>query len=173
MDTLMTHRFWFCFGVAVVLIPVGWWMGSSSLAKEITKNKGEIEAAENGIPKGSDHPNKDWIAGVAKVVEKRKEYHAEHAAELWNTQRSVMTWPDLVAPAMKGAKFFGPGTDENARTTYNTVYYLDTVERLYRIVDPIGVDGIGGADGPQLGGEIVPHPDRCSLAVLRCGRPDA
>jgi len=141
MDTLMTHRFWLCFGVAVVLIPVGWWMGSSSLAKEITQNKGEIEAAESGIPKGADHPNKDWIAGVAKVVEKRKEYHAEHAAELWDMQRSVMTWPSSVKPAMQGAKFFGPGNNEHARTTYNTVYYLDTLERLYRIVDPIGRNG--------------------------------
>ena len=93
MDQLMTHRFWICFGVSVVLIPVGWWMGSSSLGKEITKNKGEIEAAENGIPKGADHPNPEWIEGLKKVVEKRKGYHQVHAAVLWDTQRSVMSWP--------------------------------------------------------------------------------
>jgi hypothetical protein len=143
LQPLLTHRFWLCFGVAVVLIPVGWWMGSSSLAREITKNKGEIEAAENGIPKGADHPNKDWIAGLAKVVEKRKEYHDRHAAELWDMQRSVMKkmWPPSVEPAMREAKYFGPGTDENARDRYRTVYYHDTIDELYKIVDPIGVNG--------------------------------
>lgn len=140
LQPLITHRFWVCFGLSVVLIPVGWWMGSSSLAKEITKNRDAIEAAANGVPKGADHPNQGWIEGVKKVVDKRKTYHARHAVGLWDMQESVRRWPDSVEPAMKGAKYFGPGNNEDARSTYRTAYYDDTIARLYKIVDPIGVN---------------------------------
>jgi len=148
MDKLVAHRFWICGGVALPLILFSWWWGTSGLAKEADAKIAEIEGAKGNIPKGDNHPNIKWVNRLDLVNQKRAGHYEKHSVRLRKLQQSIMDWPDAVAPAMrykengewKRVKFGQPGTDENARSTYRTVYYFDTMREVYEIVDPVHVD---------------------------------
>lgn len=146
MDNVKKYQFWYCFGATLLLIPVGWWLGTGKLAAEAKQQISVIDGARNGLP--SQVKNEKWKRGLEKVNTKRAETYRRHAKKLFENQFSYMVWPHGVAPAMKDAKFFGPGNDERARRTYKAVYDDDCTNRVYPLVDPVVVHEVPDPDDP-------------------------
>ncbi|MFQ5731394.1 MAG: hypothetical protein ACE5KM_05495 [Planctomycetaceae bacterium] len=166
LQPLVKHRFWICCGLALILVPLGWWLGTSSLKKESETRKAEIEAADKGIPDGKGHENEKWTQALQQRNAKRAAHYDRHAGELRDMQKKTMTWPVSIASAMADAKKFGdPGSNPNALTFYRTDYYKYMKEEVWKAVDPIRPDPNtkkpigrvlfnfgGGSNGSSAGG---------------------
>lgn len=151
MDHIKKYQFWYCFAAAVVLIPLGWWMGTSKLAAQTQAQIEVINGADNGIP--VEVKNEKWKEELSKVNKTRAEIYYQHAQSLFEAQQSTLKWPSGVANVMKDAEFFGPGKDEKVRSTYRTVYDADC-ERVWRLVDPVIIVEREAEDGPEKGERI-------------------
>lgn len=142
---LKKHYFWILFGVAILIVPVGWWLGTKKLAAETQQRISDIEAAESGIPNAAGHPNKEWAKQLEIVNETRKEHHYKQALRLWNLQRGIMQWPTAVQHVMQDAEFFEPGQADTvqeanrARNTYADIY-VQHAKSVYELVRPIHYD---------------------------------
>lgn len=152
MEPLIKHRFWICSGLALIIVPVGWWIGTGNLKAQSDQRLGEIEAAFKGIPNGKGHPNEKWTKALQKVNTKRAEYSRKHATELRKMQKATQTWPAAVASSMASAKKFGdPGSNANALTFYIRGY--DSYMReVFKCVDPVQFDPL---TGKYLGGRVM------------------
>lgn len=136
------HYFWILFAVAILLVPTGWWLGTSSLAAKTKARQAEIEAAMNGIPNPSGHPNDKWTAGMKVVNKKREKHHFVEAKKLFEMQRGTWKWPTAVAHVMADQKFFAEpkGAIANrVRSTYADIY-IQEAKRVWEIVRPMKQD---------------------------------
>lgn len=137
------HYFWILFGVAILLVPIGWWMGTSSLAAKTQDRIKEIDGAIAGIPKPKSNPqefpNMVWVGNLKEVNDKRTRHHYKGAKTLHELQKGIMKWPDAVAHVMQDVPFFedGKGVAANrARSTYNDIY-IQEARSVYELVRPI------------------------------------
>ena len=137
------HYFWILFGVAILLVPIGWWMGTSSLAAKTESRIKEIDGAIAGIPKPQSNPqefpNQVWISKMGDRNDLRVGHHYKGAKSLYEMQKGIMKWPDAVAHVMQDVPFFedGKGVAANrARSTYNDIY-VQEAKSVYELVRPI------------------------------------
>eukprot|EP00913_Durusdinium_trenchii_P035240 g32970.t1 len=139
LQPLITHRFWVLFGVAMLLIPIGWWMGVGDLKSRIEAGESAIDSALTNIPTGDNHPNPDWIKGAQAVNGKREIYYDNHAEALYKRQQQLQTWPASIASTFENIPYLGQVPPKKC-SEYADAYFIDSIPRMYKIVDPVIVD---------------------------------
>jgi hypothetical protein len=154
LQPLIKHRFWVLFLIAMLMIPMGWWLGTGSLATESTKRKSEIESFENAIPSGANLPNGKFKAGLAARNKIRKGYHELHSSDLFGDQRSRQTWPISIADSFKNIPYLGEIPAKKC-SIYRDAYYRDSLERLYQIVSPVVVKTKNGQPTGDYSGKVL------------------
>lgn len=141
LEPVLAHKFWIIAGVALILPSYGWWSASSELRSETESRRQTLEGTYGRIPKDAqiaEIPNKDWTAEVARQNKVREQQNKAAAAVLWEAQKELMVWPDLVAKDIAAAGYRGelPKDRQVARSYYRQTY-PEQIRKLRSIVSPI------------------------------------
>ena len=111
LDFLKKYLFWFIFAATVVLVLVGWWMSTKSLANNFQLQKIKIEkkfAEVKAISDDAQHPTPEYIKAIKNEDENGKLKDCElkglkeGVLSVWKTlydeQKENNRWPDVLGP---------------------------------------------------------------------------
>jgi hypothetical protein len=148
LKQVQKYQFWILLGVAIVLPLVGWFLASSQLSAAVATRQKKLEDLQRSLTVGPDDPNGQW---EQKVSEKNKLQADQVAAawySLWETQKSMMTWPPDVQD--DPSKFALRDQD-----VYRTKY-LAELRMVHQVVRPLDENGENGlVDFPET---LLPAP---------------
>ena len=133
LKPVLNQWFWILFGGVVILVAVGWFMGTNSQAKHIDERTAAIESLK--IPSGATTPNERWTEALEVVKQERQERLDIASDTLWDQQVQYMQWPAAMQSYVDG-KLFEEDFSINALNTYKRVYDGEIYD-LHAIVEPL------------------------------------
>ncbi|MCZ6640057.1 MAG: hypothetical protein O7F71_00650, partial [Gammaproteobacteria bacterium] len=141
LQPLLVHKFWILFGITVILPPIGWWTATSDLSKQIKERRSLLETTFNGIPKGTNSPNSDWVEEMKGRNESQRGRNQLAQMNLWDRQKQLMIWPDDIKEIMLDAPYRAKPAvmdvrNQNVPDDYGENYSLE-IEKIWRIVEPL------------------------------------
>lgn len=132
LTPILKQWFWILFGVVVILVFVGWFLGTGALAKKIDDRTSAIEALKP--MDGKTTANDQWTAKLTKVRAERQQLLEVASDTLWEQQQAkYMVWPKPMRQYVEG-KLFGAELSIPALNTYREIYDAQ-VYKLQDIVD--------------------------------------
>ncbi len=140
LKPILAHKFWFLFGLALILPVVGYFMTTGELAVEIADRWAKLEGVYKAIPTGVDCPNDQWTNKLNAVNEAEKLANIRANNDLWLAQKNRQRWPQDIAGVMKNALYFKQVSAEQGGTDVPYKYihdYPPEIRRLWEIVDPL------------------------------------
>ena len=143
--------FWISTGLAIVLIVLGWWLGTNNLIEQYNKDKATLDTAIKDSKDGGNRENDDWIEAVRKINATDKENYDLAAIDLYDRQIQVRTYPESIADDLKQFSFGSKITNPALRYRYGQLYedhFLDQV----REIDPFIVEEARGLIQVNLAG---------------------
>ena len=108
LQPLLKHKFWIIGGVVLLVTLVGWWIGTSAKAAYIEQRWATLSALQ--VAPGSNTPNQDYIDQIGKVIEVLDKRQDVLDNRLYESQKSLHTWPRNVAKYMDGKQFRDPAS---------------------------------------------------------------
>ena len=140
LKPIITHHFWLVFLVTLGLPPTAWWMTSAALSKETEDRENALNQVINGISSGQGIPNDDWINGVNRQIDIRKEQNRLALDRLWQAQVGMMHWPPNVKQYMEMCPYRGKLEDQRINDILPDLYrndYQDEVIRVWMLTEPV------------------------------------
>lgn len=138
LQPLITHRFWIITGVALILVFVGWQVGTGSLSEQFEIKKTAIDGAYSGIPDGKTTPNDKWIGGLDKATKIEKKSLDKSAKTLWDDQQSLMVWPAGIRREMSQYPYRDKNISLLLARRYRTIYY-SALTSLWESLEPFEI----------------------------------
>ncbi len=132
LKPLLTHKFWILSFVALIVVTVGWYLGTGAQAAAIQARIDKL----NGLSPtaGGTTPNDDWIEKATAVKDQNAVKVQDAAAYLWEHQKGNMVWPRQMREYVQD-KTFDSELENQAKETYRR-HFAAEVERLGEVVDP-------------------------------------
>jgi hypothetical protein len=150
LKPLITHHFWILFLVTLCLPPVAWWMTSGDLTAEIQAREETLNGAFDGVSKGLDIPNTDWVQGVQQLIGIRKEQNRLALDRLWQAQMGLMNWPESVRQYMEMCPYRGELENQRIKEILPDLYrddYQREVQRVWMLTEPVFDGSVRPAEG--------------------------
>ena len=155
LEPVLKQKFWILLGMGILMTFIGWWMATGTIAQAITERKTKIEAAEGSIPKG-DIPNDNWTKRLSEVNEKQDLSIKETQLGLWKRQFERMELPQGLPQLERSEVPQGSpkieylGTFQNADRELFRDAYADEVRKVWKMLNPMDVDGTGVVKFPLI-----------------------
>ncbi len=106
LKPLIKHRFWICFGLAVIFTIIGWWVASGNIAEATDTRKASVQDSFTKAKQGGTAPNEKWIEGAKLVNDQNVQAYTSSSKSLWLRQKNARIWPDDIAAEMQGIAYF-------------------------------------------------------------------
>ena len=106
LKPILKHKFWIIAGAVLLMTIVGWWIGTSAKAAYIETRWATLSAL--AVTPGSNTPNQDYIDNIDKVIQVLDKNQEVLDNRLYESQKSLHTWPKNVAKYMEGVQFRDP-----------------------------------------------------------------
>jgi hypothetical protein len=128
------YRFWIVVGIVVIMPIVGFFVDTSSLAKNAKQQEDKLKSKKQqleGALKGP-HPNEKWSAGVEVLKKSLSEQVDVAWVDLYERQAKIMTWPEAVRDVYVQA---GPDGDvgPDVKLDYQKLYRAQIDELFVRV----------------------------------------
>ena len=167
LKPVLNQWFWILFGGVVILVAVGWFLGTKSQAKHIDERTAAIEALS--IPSGATTPNESWTQALEEVKQQRQKRLDVASDTLWDQQVQYMQWPSAMQPYVED-KLFEEDFTINALNTYKRVYDGE-VYALHDIVQPLEQDRRTGVVTGRVWMSMSVLPLKSSSTMWPTGPP--
>jgi hypothetical protein len=98
------YHFWILCVVAMIAGLVGWKMASGTLSEQYATNKGSVTSkfqTLQGIRGNQFPPNSEWTTAIASLTERQREEVKTTWESVYETQRKVLSWPDVIPENFK------------------------------------------------------------------------
>ncbi|MEY3458734.1 MAG: hypothetical protein RL215_1891, partial [Planctomycetota bacterium] len=141
LQPLIKHRYWICFGFALIFALTAWLLASGSIAAEIDARTASVKGSFDKSGQGKDQPNQKWVEAAKKKNENDAASYKKAATSLRERQISARRWPDMISEEMKGIAYQEVIQNQLTREKWASIY-RDEVEALLEIVKPFR-DGKG------------------------------
>lgn len=141
LQPLIKHRYWICFGFAIIFVTVGWWMASGAIATETNSRKEIVEKAFTAAGQGATEANEKWVQEALKENESDNSSYNSASAQLWKRQQNARRWPTEIEKDLKGVPYLDQIKSSETRAKWASIY-KDQIEQLLAIVRPFK-DGEG------------------------------
>lgn len=140
LKPILAQKFWILSCLGAMLTVVGWWLQTSTMAKEISDRTTAIQNAFKNIPQPG--PNKNWTSQVDLLNKAEEAKVIETGNFLWQQQLPLMTWPESIRPGVEFVGYRGE-VNSDTRGQYRHAYEQELLD-LYNIVSPFNpADGSG------------------------------
>ena len=139
LKPILKHRYWICFGLALIFVLAGWWNASGDLAAKTTVRKASVDGSFTLADKGKTEPNELWVAGGKKKNEDDSVAYKEASLQLWKRQQTAREWPEQIRDEMKRIEYFAEVNNKETRERWVETY-PDQFEDLLEIVQPFQHD---------------------------------
>ena len=106
LKPLIKHRYWICFGLAVIFTIIGWWVASGNIAEATDTRKASVQDSFTKAKQGGTAPNEKWIEGAKLVNDQNAQAYESSSKSLWLRQKNARIWPDDIASEMKSIAYF-------------------------------------------------------------------
>ncbi len=166
LQPLIAHRFWICFGIAVIIAPVGHYMASGELDEKTAAKTSEVEGKFNNIPneqKISESYNQTIIKSFEKLNAEQKKLVDNATGRLRTTQKKYMTWPKEVSDGMSKLNYRQAPPNPNLTYFYAQAYPSE-LARLRKIVTPF--DPKTGEGKLQVPSGVLPTANTSTWSSL-------
>ena len=97
LQPIITHRFWILGFLTLPLAMYGFFSANNALKAETESRETTLQQTLTGVPKGTNDPNEDYQTKLAEINEQFEANVEESIVDIWNRQKSRMTWPPVVA----------------------------------------------------------------------------
>lgn len=90
------YHFWILCAIVILVGLTSWYMSTSKLSEETTKNAANIKQKEtevNAIGQISPHPNQEFLTGMDKMIEGYSVNLAQAWKYRYDQQKSLLVWP--------------------------------------------------------------------------------
>ena len=145
LQPVLKHIFWILFGLAAMLILIGWWMAKGALSTQIEARKAAVDKAFTDAQVNvSAIPNSNWTDGATKINETHQKAFDESALGLWKEQLDARTYPAAIRDEMSKLKYGSTIEQKRLRDQFAQVYRKYFMDQL-RIIKPF-IDGEGLVD---------------------------
>lgn len=135
LQPLIKHRYWICFGLAVIFVVTGWWMASGAIAAATDTRKKSVEDSFSKAKNGASDPNEQWVEAAKKKNEKDNASKQSASRLLWQRQKEARKWPASLEPELGKIPYFGMIENNTARARWAR-NYQQQFEELLEIVKP-------------------------------------
>ena len=136
---ILKHKYWICFGLALIFVLVGWWSASGDLATKTDLRKKSVEDSFSSAGQGKTDPNELWVAGGKKENESDSAAYKTASLQLWKRQQAAREWPEQMRSEMQKIKYFADFTSNETRERWVSIYQKQ-IEDLLKIVQPFQHD---------------------------------
>ncbi len=132
------YRFWIVVGIVVIMPIVGFFVDTSSLARNAKDQENKLNTKKTTLASAlkGPHPNEKWAAGVEVLKKALGEQVNVAWVDLYERQAKIMTWPDAVRDVYVQA---GPAGDvgTNFKLDYQKLYRAQ-IDELFTRVNAVG-----------------------------------
>lgn len=135
LQPLIKHRYWICFGFALIFAVVGWFMANGALAEAIDARSKLVTASFDQAEQGATNPNQNWVEAAKKKNEADAMAYKNAATSLRERQKNARQWPELIREEMQGIAYQDQIKNQLTREKW-AANYSDEVEGLLEIVRP-------------------------------------
>lgn len=101
---LQKYHFWLLSIVAILFGLFGWMKARGALDEEYAKNKSTVTGkftSLTGIQQNANPPSSEWAVEIAKITKKEQQEVAATWTALYEAQRQVLAWPEVMPPDFK------------------------------------------------------------------------
>lgn len=135
LQPLIKHRYWICFGFALIFAVVGWFMANGALAEAIDARSKLVTAAFDTAKQGATNPNQKWVEAAKNKNETDALAYKNAATSLRERQKNARQWPELIREEMQGIAYQDQIKNQLTREKWAANYSND-IEGLLEIVRP-------------------------------------
>lgn len=149
LQPVLKQIFWICFGLAVLLLIIGWWMASGSLSTAIAERQAAVDKAYTAAKQNvSAVPNSNWTTGATvENAAHEKDFEAS-ATTLYSKQLDARVYPKSIRGELNNLKFNSRIDDKALRERFAQLYDSYFNEQL-KVIKPF-LHGKGLVDVSQL-----------------------
>jgi hypothetical protein len=143
LKVVLAYKFWILGVIAVLVPPVGWWLGTGTLAEEYTKDEKVIQQDKETVKtltKDTNYANTHWIDSAKSINRKAGLLVEESHQKLYDHQRGVMKWHPMIQEQLTGSKAKYRGdVPVNLRRIY-AFYYDPEWQAVRNIIEPFNLN---------------------------------
>ena len=149
LQPVLKQIFWICFGLAMLLLLIGWWMASSSLSTAIAERTSAVEQAYSSAKQNvSAVPNSDWTAGATAKNTVHEADFEKSARRLYQEQLDARVYPRSIRKELDKREFNSRIDEKSLRERFGQLYDSYFNEQL-KVIKPF-LHGKGLVDVSQL-----------------------
>lgn len=136
LQPIIKQIFWILFGLAVMLILIGWWFASGDLAAQIEDRRTKVEQAfqEAGKPV-QQVPNPRWTQGAQKENEEHEEALTRASERLREDQLEARVYPESISDDLNRIRFRKTIESQALRERFGELYRSYFRKQL-EVIDP-------------------------------------
>lgn len=149
LQPVLKQIFWICFGLALLLLLIGWWMASGALNEAIAARKTAVDSAFTAAKQNvTAVPNTRWTEGASGENAVHEENFEKSASDLYNDQLKARVYPRSIRDELNQRKFNSRIKKKALRERFGQLYDAYFDEQL-KVIQPY-FHGEGLVDVSQL-----------------------
>ena len=123
LQPVIKQMFWIVFGLAIILVTVGWWKASGDLSTQISARRSAVETAFGDAKKSvAAVPNSRWTEGAREINALHQDDYRRSARGLYARQLNARTFPKQIEDQLNSFEFNRPINNKALREQYAKLY---------------------------------------------------
>lgn len=151
LQPVIKQLFWICFGLLVLLAPLGWWKAQGDLSAKIDERSQAVDTAFKDAGKNVVNiPNARWTESAAKMNETHMDSYDRAAARLREDQLEARVYPKSIRHELNQLRFNSRIGDPALRERFGDLYRSYFWEQLQVIKPFIRGEGLVDISQAQI-----------------------
>ncbi|MEO2028683.1 MAG: hypothetical protein ABGZ23_22645 [Fuerstiella sp.] len=151
LQPVIKQIFWILFGLAMLLVVIGWWTAKGALSTQIEARKGEVDKAFTDAQQNvSSVPNKKWTDEATTKNDAHKKEFGESAEGLREEQLGARTYPAGISEEMTDLKYGSKIEKKTLREQFARLYMKYFFEQIKVIKPFINGEGLVDVSNAQV-----------------------
>ena len=136
LQPVIKQIFWICFGLALLLLLVGWWSAIGDLSTQIETRKAAVNKAFSDAKQNvAAVPNGRWTERAVEKNDVHKKDFDESARQLYEEQLAARVYPRQIRNELNGLKFNSKIKKKALRERFAQLYPSYFLEQL-KVIKP-------------------------------------
>ncbi|MEO2019906.1 MAG: hypothetical protein ABGZ53_36695 [Fuerstiella sp.] len=151
LQPVIKQIFWILFGLALLLVVIGWWTANGALSTQIEARNGEVNKAFADAEQNvSAVPNKDWTDAAQTKNDEHKKEFTQSANGLRKDQLGARTYPVGIRDELNQLKYGSKIEKKTLREQFARLYLKYFHEQLMVIKPFINGEGLVDVSNAQI-----------------------
>ncbi|MCP4784428.1 MAG: hypothetical protein GY903_06820 [Fuerstiella sp.] len=151
LQPVIKQIFWILFGLALLLVLIGWWTAKGALSTQIAARKVEVDKAFSDAEQNvSTVPNKNWTDGAMAENDKHKRQFSQSAKGLRKDQLGARTYPAGIRDELTKLKYGSKIEKKTLREQFARLYLKYFHEQIMVIKPFINGEGLVDVSNAQI-----------------------